>query len=83
MNAYLELYQEGTEDANILQMKMDIRYECPQQSFGIPVLNLTLAFEGCPTYVIAWQKSCGNDITRNQMILINYSSNECTHNIRE
>lgn len=58
------MYQENAEDANMLKIKMDITYECPTTQYGIPQLNLTLKFEGCPTYVISWQKSCGNDINR-------------------
>ena len=41
-------------------------YSCPSENFfGVAVVNMTVKFEGCPSYFASWLKSCGKDAIRN------------------
>jgi hypothetical protein len=68
--------QVSSIDANKLQMEIELSFECPSENqFGVPVVNMTLEFEGCPIYIATFMKSCGRDAVRKSISLITVSSN--------
>ena len=63
--AYQSVEQLSSANANLMFLEIELSYVCPEKNFyGMVFVNMTLAFEGCPTYVVTWQKSCGKDAIR-------------------
>ena len=57
---------DPSNDNNIKLFELKIEFTCPLKDklYGVPLVEMTLNFEGCPSYLIYWQKSCGNDKNR-------------------
>ena len=73
--------QVSSIDANKLQMEIELSFECPSENqFGVPVVNMTLEFEGCPVYIATFMKSCGRDAVRMFILIDNCSSNDWPDN---
>ena len=61
---------DPSKDKSIQLFEIKIEFTCPLNGelYGVPLIEMTLDFEGCPSYFVYWQKSCGNDKNRKKSL---------------
>eukprot|EP00347_Sterkiella_histriomuscorum_P014848 403359294 len=58
--------QDESKNPSIQLFELKITLSCPgsdspQELIGLPMISMTMNFEGCPNYQLNWMKSCGHD----------------------
>ncbi|CDW82591.1 UNKNOWN [Stylonychia lemnae] len=61
LRAFATMKDDKSNDANVQSIKIDLKYECGSSIQGVPIVTISLQFDGCPNMILSWQKSCGND----------------------